>query len=295
MADWGDAPAILIFGDTEEGRVAAAEVANAWSGRITAALPIEAAVDRLESQIAVDLVMLDVMSDHGGLLDEVFRRIGQGAAAGRYAAIATVAPELLDVAAARIGHEDVSLLVGRDAQALARAMAESLGRTAPQLREPGRRSSAGNPSQFADEIERDARLLAVALDGNAFDRNGAGMADLDHLHSPDASAIRGIIRARRLRSQYFSAALFADPAWDILLDLTAARIEGRSVAVSSLCIAASVPATTALRWIRQLTEAGLLRRAADPVDGRRVFIELTDSAAGKMIAYFSALSRGMKS
>jgi hypothetical protein len=53
----------------------------------------------------------------------------------------------------------------------------------------------------------------------------------------------------RLRSQHFVPALFADPAWDILLDLAAARIDGRMVAVSSLCIAAAVPATTALRWI----------------------------------------------
>lgn len=107
--------------------------------------------------------------------------------------------------------------------------------------------------------------------------------------------IRDIIRARRLREELFGAGLFADPAWDILLDLTAARIEGRSVAVSSLCIAAAVPATTALRWIKQLTEAGLLRRVADPDDGRRVFIELTDRAAAAMTAYFAAVPGGVRS
>jgi len=36
----------------------------------------------------------------------------------------------------------------------------------------------------------------------------------------------------------------ADPAWDMLLDLTAARAESRAVSVSSLCIAAGVPTTT---------------------------------------------------
>jgi hypothetical protein len=40
--------------------------------------------------------------------------------------------------------------------------------------------------------------------------------------------------------------LFADPGWDILLDLYAARQEGKQVSVSSLCIAAAVPPTTAL-------------------------------------------------
>ncbi|MBW8910415.1 MAG: winged helix DNA-binding protein, partial [Sphingomonas sp.] len=109
-----------------------------------------------------------------------------------------------------------------------------------------------------------------------------------------AAAIREMIRSRRLRDDLFGAGLFADPAWDILLDLSAAKIEGRSVAVSSLCIAAAVPATTALRWIKQLTEAGLLRRVADPFDGRRIFIELTDAAAAAMMSYFAATSNGAR-
>ena len=61
----------------------------------------------------------------------------------------------------------------------------------------------------------------------------------------------------------------------MLLDLMAARLEENRVAVSSLCIAAAVPATTALRWIKALTDRGLFVRVADPQDGRRVFIELS--------------------
>ena len=80
----------------------------------------------------------------------------------------------------------------------------------------------------------------------------------------DAASIRSIIRARRLRDHYFRGGLFADPAWDMLLDLMAARLEKNRVAVSSLCIAAAVPATTALRWIKALTDSGLFVRAADP-------------------------------
>ena len=111
--------------------------------------------------------------------------------------------------------------------------------------------------------------------------------DIDDATPVEAALIRDMIRARRLRDELFGPGLFADPAWDILLDLTAARIEGRSVAVSSLCIAAAVPATTALRWIKQLTETGLLRRVADPDDGRRIFIELSDAAARRMMIYFA--------
>ena len=46
----------------------------------------------------------------------------------------------------------------------------------------------------------------------------------------------------------FGEGLFADPAWDIMLDLFAARIEGKDITVSSAGIAACVPPTTALRW-----------------------------------------------
>jgi len=77
----------------------------------------------------------------------------------------------------------------------------------------------------------------------------------------------------------------------MLLDLTAARLERRQVAVSSLCIAAAVPPTTALRWIKTLTDQGIFVRIADPSDGRRVFIELSEEAAGEMIAYLAAAER----
>ena len=76
-----------------------------------------------------------------------------------------------------------------------------------------------------------------------------------------------------------------------MLDLFAARLEKQKVAVSSLCIAAAVPATTALRWIKTLTDIGILVRAADPQDGRRVYIELAPKAAAGMEAYLRAAQR----
>ena len=105
---------------------------------------------------------------------------------------------------------------------------------------------------------------------------------------PDPRRIRALIRKRQARARFFEADLFADPAWDILLDLTAARAEGRRVSVTSLCIASGVPPTTALRWIAQMTRQGLLRREEDLVDRRRAFIALSDSAVEAMARYFDA-------
>ena len=94
-----------------------------------------------------------------------------------------------------------------------------------------------------------------------------------------------------MRARFFDGDLFADPAWDMLLDLTAARAEHSRVSVTSLCIASGVPPTTALRWISQMTDAGLLERAEDETDRRRAFITLTDRAADAMARYFAELGK----
>src|SRR3546814_6793326 len=104
-----------------------------------------------------------------------------------------------------------------------------------------------------------------------------------------AELVLGWSRARRTRDQFFRNEWVADPAWDMLLDLMAARLEHKRVSVSSLCIAAAVPATTALRWIKSMTDEGLFVRRADNNDGRRIFIELSDEAAGAMSAYLAWL------
>jgi len=65
------------------------------------------------------------------------------------------------------------------------------------------------------------------------------------------------------------------------------------VAVSSLCIAAAVPPTTALRWIKTLTDLGMFVRASDPSDRRRVFIELSDEVAGAMQACLAATGQAL--
>ena len=112
---------------------------------------------------------------------------------------------------------------------------------------------------------------------------------------PDPRMIRRILRQRQQRARFFDGDLFADPAWDMLLDLTAARGEDKRVSVTSLCIAAGVPPTTALRWIGQMRHAGLFERIEDKSDRRRAFIGLTEKAADGMARFFAAvLPQGVK-
>ena len=103
---------------------------------------------------------------------------------------------------------------------------------------------------------------------------------------PDPKLVRQMIAARQARARFFDAELFSDPAWDMLLDLTAAHAENARVSVTSLCIAAGVPATTALRWLKQMVDSGIFERVADKSDRRRAFIELSDASVDAMARYF---------
>jgi hypothetical protein len=96
-----------------------------------------------------------------------------------------------------------------------------------------------------------------------------------------APLVRAILRIRRLRADYLPAAI-DDPAWTMILELYAARLEGRRLNQSHLARAADVPHTTALRIARILIEQGVLVAAAD---GRRLMLGVSDEAAAKVRAY----------
>lgn len=123
----------------------------------------------------------------------------------------------------------------------------------------------------------------------------AGLIRATRAALPDPRLVRQIIRQRELRNRFFDSELFADPAWDMLLDLTAARAEHHRVSVTSLCIAAAVPATTALRWINVLIEAGLAERIDDDTDKRRAFVVLSDRGADTMARYFREVVKQLAS
>ena len=102
-------------------------------------------------------------------------------------------------------------------------------------------------------------------------------------------AIRQCLQAREQRGRFFSASLFSDPAWDMLLELYSASLTQRRLSVSQLSERARVPLTTALRWISALENEGAVERRPDPRDGRRVFIMLSEQGRSSMDAYFDDL------
>lgn len=287
MIEYRDQPAVLLFGDTDAALERARRTALDADCRIVAAAPLHEATQRVDIASA-DAIFAEIdRGDDEAALLPLLDRLAAEAAAGRRAVI-SVPLARLDLVAARAWSDDIALLA--DAGSADRAAALAIASRPPQARlhDVGRQGH-NLLHQLSAEAARIAQLLA-SLSG---DEATAPPAPDPQAEEPamDAPAIRALIRARRMRDQFFQSDLFADPAWDMLLDLMAARLEQKRVAVSSLCIAAAVPATTALRWIKALTERGLFVRSADPRDGRRVYIELSDEAARALNAYLRAVQR----
>lgn len=104
-----------------------------------------------------------------------------------------------------------------------------------------------------------------------------------------ARLVREVVHSRRQREKFFRNGLFGEPAWDILLELYAARLAGRKTSISGACQMSGVPATTALRWIGCLEDEGWVHRSADPSDRRRFWLSPTSRTLEAMRAYFACI------
>lgn len=103
------------------------------------------------------------------------------------------------------------------------------------------------------------------------------------------TSARSVLRNRDRRAKFLNSQLFADPAWDMLLELYCAELDQRRMSVTRLCIASRVPATTGLRWLATLDKEGLITRRSDPLDQRRVFVALSDCGRSAMRHYFEGM------
>ena len=301
-------PVALIFSDNDEGSGAARDAVLAAGGRIGACTSIADASQRLDNQAVADTIFIDISCYNRPLIDALFGDIDRWSDGAIIPTIVSAPIELIDLFVERMDDDRVTLLCQPDAIDRVSAITTSWTRQDMVLNDISTELDGIRIKRISDEVSRLSRSLsrlvassATPFDTAPSDENGRVKGvRLDfisepmssaHLPAIDAGEVRAMLRLRRLRNNYFSSELFADPAWDMLLDLTAAQLEGEKVAVSSLCIAAAVPPTTALRWIKTMCDAKLFERHADPLDGRRIFIGLSAGASNAMLAYLGAVKR----
>jgi MarR family transcriptional regulator, temperature-dependent positive regulator of motility len=100
-----------------------------------------------------------------------------------------------------------------------------------------------------------------------------------------------IVLLRQRRAAVFgNSDLFGEPAWEIFLTLYSAHEAQQKLSVTGVCEEARLPLATGLRWIDKLEKEGWVYRAADPVDRRRSWLNLTERALNVMRDYLAGLS-----
>jgi DNA-binding MarR family transcriptional regulator len=296
LGEFADPPPVLVAASSLEAKARATITAEA-AGFRTYAVPIEEAVARLDKQILASALWIEVDRDDGSPLDGLLERVQAESGRGSFPAIVSAPAAMIDPVVARVYNPEVQLLFDATpadrAVALAVATAWTRTKNDALAQDISAEPSAARLRQLSDEVSRIAATLArlsVAPGPAPIERPDAALSK-GEAPAVSLDTIRHVIRARRLRARFFDEELFADPAWDMLLDLLQAEIAQHRVPVSSLCIAAAVPATTALRWIKTMTDAGLFKRRADPHDGRRVFVELSSGASESMRRYFGEVGK----
>ena len=171
--------------------------------------------------------------------------------------------ELLQKLAARRQTRPLSAIVITGNAALDRAVAALRLNAVDFLQKPVSAEEVAKSIQHA---------LSMIDDGAATTKPPASQPDY----------LKALVAARADREAIFEARLFSDPAWEMLLDLAFAEATGRSISVTSLCLASGASTTTALRRIDDLQEAGLLERMPDPADRRRILVTMTLKGREKM-------------
>ncbi len=103
--------------------------------------------------------------------------------------------------------------------------------------------------------------------------------------SETVKLISHIVHARRTRSDFFAPEIFSDSAWDMLLVLFLAKVQGELMAPYHLAQAAGSSLSASLRWIDILERGGLVHSMRDPHGGEIKTVELASPGWSAMIQW----------
>jgi DNA-binding MarR family transcriptional regulator len=284
-----DEPPLLVAASSDAAMMRARRAADASGLRVTHETGIDNVRARLEWQPNARALWLELDEDYGGPLDALITRVTEDVAHGRYAAVISATSQFLDPLEMQLEGSEAELIIDADETERAAALAIALAKraVASPVADIASDRSAERLRQLSEEVGRIAATLSRLSAGPSPVPPVIEQTRTEDVPAVSAETVRSVIRARRLRSRYFAEDLFGDPAWDMLLDLLQAEIAHLRVPVSSLCIAAAVPATTALRWLKIMVGQGLFVRRPDPHDGRRVFVELAPQTSLALRRYFA--------
>ena len=291
--EYFDSHPMLVAASSHRAMERAERFVAAAGLRVGARMAIEDAARRIKQQVLTGGVWIELDKDCGTSADELLMMVHRDVGEGRYAAVVSATSGLIDPLSALLDISDIEVIIDATDADRAAALAVATAREAIplQLSDIASDNNAERLRQLSEEVGRIASTLARLSTGPSAAARAIEPQPTGDFPPLSADTVRNVIRARRARSRYFREDFFADPAWDMLLDLLQAEIAQLRVPVSSLCIAASVPATTALRWLKTMVGQGIFIRRADPHAGRRVFVELAAEASQALRRYFAEVGQ----
>lgn len=128
---------------------------------------------------------------------------------------------------------------------------------------------------------------ALSSSGDADDLSGALAVLLKNFvrarqTSVTEEHIQVILSARRGREKLFGYNLFSDYAWDVVLELYAAKFSNGTRSSNELARSIGVPESVIKRWMKVLVDAELIAPQSDERGAEPVKFGLTNDGAAKI-------------
>ena len=101
--------------------------------------------------------------------------------------------------------------------------------------------------------------------------------DAKVLENDHVASLAAAILDFRSRSKILPRELFAEPAWDLLLELFVADAQGRRLTARQVCSRASIPPSVMSHWLKHLSQSGFVVG-----DGKGDLDDLLTLSAGMM-------------
>lgn len=106
-------------------------------------------------------------------------------------------------------------------------------------------------------------------------------AEREHL----VQASQRLVKLRQRRQKYVPSKFLGEPGWDIMLAIHAYEHVYRGVSISSLAKMTGTASSSALRWVGQLVDAGLIVRQGSSTDRRSANVKLAEDTRHALDRY----------
>ena len=221
-----DPPPVLIAADTEPARARARQTVMLAGLRAVESDGIAAACARVREQAAASALWIEIDGGATPSLEALLADVASEVSNGRCAAVVAAPAALLDHLAAYAFDTGIDLVVDAsdDQRIAALAIAVSGASHPARVADASGDKNAARLRQLSDEVGRIAATLARLSTGPSSTPPPIEPRIARDMPEVSIETVRAIIRARRLRSRFLPGELFADPAWDMLLDLLQAEI-----------------------------------------------------------------------